>query len=189
MAGFQVAGPAEIHVGTGAGGGLAFLGYSEAGVRVSNRAHYEDVKSDVLGPMSPTEIQQMGAELWVSFDLRISNEAVWQSIASRANNRLQAVAEGFYPNGVIGALVGAEGLAYRLLVFKPYASKAIFTAAGVRPCFNSPFAYLAGPDDIDPIGVRAQKIRVVFRSILQRNPATGDCVLYNSDASGKPPPV
>lgn len=185
MSNFFAAGPCEIHCGVGAGGALAFLGWSEGGVRGSNRPFYEDVKSDVLGPMSATTVQQMGAEMWVSLDLKIRNPAVWAAVASRANNRNVAVAEGFYPSGSIGAFVGEESESFRLLVYKPYALKPLFVAAGERVAYNLPYSYLAGPDDIDPIGVRAEKIRVVFRSILARNPATGDCTLYNADYSGK----
>jgi hypothetical protein len=186
MAGFQVAGPAQIHVGTGPGATMLFLGWSVAGVRVSNRPFYEDLKSDVLGPMSPSEEQLFGAELYVSFDLMISNEAVWTTIASRAQSRIQNVVEGFYPNGSLGALVNAEQLAYRLCVFKPYASKALFLAAGARAAFNGPQSYLCGPDDIDPLGLKAEKKRVIFRSTLQRNPLTGDCTLYDQNVTGLP---
>jgi hypothetical protein len=190
MASFKVAGPCEIHCGVASGGGLAFLGWSEGGVRVSLRPFYEDVKADILGPLSPTTVQQMGEEAWVSLDLKIWNESVWRSIASRANARAgAAVAGGYYPNGAIGALVFEEDEGFRLLVYKSYQSKQINTAAGNIAAYNFPAAYLAGPDDVDPIGTRASKIRCVFRALLARDPLTGHCTLYNEDYSGKPTPA
>jgi hypothetical protein len=185
VASFKVAGPCEIHCGVGAGGTLVFLGWSEGGVRVSSRPFYEDVKADIMGPMSAATVQQMGSEAWVSLDLRLWNEDVWRLIASRANARVgAAVAGGYFPNGAIGALVFEENEYFRLLVYKSYQAKAI--NAGNIAAYNYPGAYLAGPDDIDPIGTRASKIRCVFRAIMARNAADGSATLYDENFSGKP---
>ena len=184
----HVAGPTEIHVANNSGNYLQFLGWSEGGVRVSNRPFYEDVKSDLQGPMATTDVQMMGAECWISLDLKIWNEDVWQTVASRAfAGSGSAVAEGYYPSGSIGALVELEGLTYRLLVYMPYGSKTAFLMAGQRICYNFQNAYLAGPDDVDPLATRAEKIRVVFRALLSRDPVSGDNLLYNQDYSGKGP--
>ena len=187
MASFKVGGPCEIHCGVAAGGALAFLGWSEGGVRVSLRSFYEDVKADIMGPMSATTVQQMGEEAWVSLDLRIWNESVWRLIAARANARVGSVVNpGFYPNGAIGALVFEESEYFRLLVYKSYQAKAMNVAAANVPAYNFPAAYLAGPDDVDPIGTRASKIRCVFRAIMARDSTSGNCTLYTEDYSGKP---
>ena len=187
MSSVMVAGPCEIHCGVAAGGALAFLGWSEGGVRVSLRPFYEDVKADIMGPMSATTVQQMGQEAWVSFDLRIWDENVWRLVSARANARVgAAVGGGFFPNGAIGALVFEESEYFRLLVYKSYQGKAINTQANNIAAYNFPGAYLAGPDDVDPIGTRASKIRCVFRAIMARNALDGSATLYNEDFSGKP---
>ncbi len=186
IASFFVAGPCELHVGVGSGGALAFLGWSESGVRVSNRSLFEDVKADISGPLQPGDVQLMGEESFVSCDLKVFNWLVWEAISSRAGAKnVSLVPPGFLPAGGMGALMIGEGLSYRLLVYRPYGLKTQFLSRGMRPAYNFLNAYLLGPDDSDN-SVRAMKIRTVFRSIPTYNPADGSFTNFNGDYTGKP---
>ena len=194
MAQIWVPGPAEIHVGVGAGGGgsvgagytyggaLLFLGWSERGVRISENPEWEDVPADIAGSRVPQDVQFMSEQCFVSLDLKVWNQPVYNQIASRWNP--YSGTPGLMTVGSIGSLMIAENLAYRLLVFPPYqALKPVMS--GLRP-YNFQRAWLAGPDDINPFGMRAMKQRMIFRAIPPYPDGSGNRLLYNQDASGKP---
>lgn len=134
-------------------------------------------------------MQIFDADAYISLDLKVFNNDVWEIIANRAGPSLGAIfAEGTYPYGATGALMVGEGLAYRLLVWRPYSAKATNLARRdpMRPGYNFPLAYLAGPDDIEN-SVRAQKIRTIFRAIPYRVPGSFNRVIYNYDTTGLVP--
>ena len=185
MAAILVPGPAEIHCGVGSGGTLAFLGWSEAGVRLNHYHFWEDVHADIAGPQMPADTQYQGAVGNISLDLKVANWAVFEAIASRGNPR--GGVAGALPAGHIGGLMATEGAAFRLLVYPPFVAKAIMRAGGLRP-YSYPVAWLAGPDDFD-YSTRPLKMRCVFKAISRYDPRDGSWLLYNADSSGKPAAV
>ncbi len=178
-----VAGPCEIHCGVGSAGALAFLGWSETGVRVSENPEWDDVPADLSGSRVPYDVQFMGTQAYVSFDLKVWGMDVYNRIAARWNP-FGAGVPGFMPYGTIGELMIAEGAAFRLLVYPPYKDLKPGVMGTMRS-YNFTKAWLAGPDDINPIGTRAMKIRMIFRAIMARD-QFGNWLLYNDDATGKP---
>ena len=178
MSNIFVPGAAEIHVGTLANGALQFLGWSEAGVKISIQPFWEDVKTDLGGPMRATDVQRMGEQAIISLDLKIINFAAWLSIADGGLGGQTAA-------GDTGALMLGEGNAYRLLVFRPKSQTARNKRLGMIPCYNFFTAWMVGPDDIDN-SMRAMKQRCVFRAIDSVVTATQEWNLYNYDFSGKP---
>lgn len=185
MAQVFVAGPAEIHCGVASGGGLAFLGWSESGVRISENPEWDDVPADLSGSRVPFDVQDMSSQAYISCDLKVWNMAVYNQIAARFRPQDQND-PGFIPFGAVGSLMLAEGSAYRLLIYPPYIAKPAM--ATLRP-YNFYAGWLAGPDDINPFGTKAMKVRTIFRSIPVYNPQNGNFGLYNADASGKPPAI
>lgn len=181
-----VAGPTEIHVGVGSSGALRFLGWALGGVRVSLRPHFADVHLDLSGQM-PFDAQFMGEEAFVSAELTAWDEAVLTACQTRTGPSTGTA--GVMPAGSMGGLMVAEGAAYRLLAYPPYAggnSVGKVTQTGQVPAYNFLRAWLAGPDDIAPLGIRPKQVRVFFRALSQYQPQDGSFLLYNRDVTGKP---
>lgn len=182
MAQIYVAGPAEIHVSPGGPNStLEFLGWSESGVNINIRGEWDDVPADIAGTRMPADVQFMGEQAFVTLDLKVWNNSTYAKIASRYN---PTNTRGIIAPGGIGKLMVAEGAAYRLLVYSPYAatkpSMASFNS------FNFFRAWLAGPDSFNPYGTKAAKIRTIFRAICYYDCNSGQWRLYNGDYSGKP---
>lgn len=177
-----VAGPAEIHCGVGSNGSLAFLGWSETGVRISDSPEWDDVPADISGSRVPADVQYMSSQAFVSLDLKVWNMNVYNAIAARYLPQ-SGLTRGLMPFGSIGALMLGQGSAYRLLVYPPYSQEAAM--APIRP-YNFFSAWLAGPDDVHPFGTKAMKIRCIFRSIPRYDVVTGSFSLYNDNSAGRP---
>jgi hypothetical protein len=182
VAQIYVAGPCEIHVGVGTAGSLVFLGWSEAGVRISIQPGWDDVPSDLAGSRVPHDVQAMGEQAFISYDLKVWNESVYAQCAARWNPFTGP--RGVQPVGAVGGLMVTEGAAYRLLVYSPYA--ALKPSQAAQSHYNFFRSWVAGPDDIAPVGTRAKKIRIVHRAIGSYDPLTGGWPLYDGSAAGKP---
>jgi hypothetical protein len=181
MAQIYVPGPCELHVGTGSSGSLQFLGWSESGVRASINREWDDVPADIAGTRMPADVQFMGEQAYISCDLKVFNNPIFNKIAS-AQNPFSGT-RGNMPYGSLGKLMVTEGAAYRLLVYSPYA--VLKPAMSAWSQLNFFTAWLAGPDDI-PNSTKATKIRALFRAIASYNSSTGEWDLYDQDISGKP---
>jgi len=181
VAQIYVAGPCEIHCGVGANGALAFLGWSESGVRISLNPEWDDVPADLAGSRMPADVQFMGETAMISADLKIWNNVVYASCASRGNPF--SGTRGQIPFGQIGGLMITEKAAYRILVYNSYTTK---TSQNSFNSWNFFAGWLAGPDVIDPLGTKAAKIRVVFRAIPIYDSLTGNWALYDGSSAGKP---
>jgi hypothetical protein len=182
--GIWVAGPTEIHVGVKVGGGLAFLGWSLEGVRVRFNPFWNNVHADLAG-MMPLDVQLMGEVAQASCDLAVWDEAVLQACQSRGNPYTGS--SGFMAGGYVGGLMLTEGAAYRTLIYPPFRDLKPSQAAQLP--YNFLRAFLAGPDDIHPLGTRPKRVRVIFQAIPAYNPLDGSWTLWNRDSSGKPPAI
>jgi|SRR5581483_8015192 len=178
MSDIFVPGAAEIHCGVGNSGALQFAGWSEAGVRISVQSFWEDVKSDLGGPMRATDVQRMGCQAFISLDLKIINWDTWFLIAGGGNDGIAAA-------GDTGTLMVGEDIAYRILVYRPKSQTKRNKALGMIPAYNFFAGWLAGPDDIDN-SMRAMKQRCVFRAIETVDVATQQWSLYDHTFAGKP---
>lgn len=175
-----VAGPTEVHVGVGSSGTLRFLGWALGGVRLSLRPYWNDVHLDLAG-MMPFDVQFQGEEAFASEELSAWDYSVLTACQSRPNP--VSGTAGVMPAGSMGQLMVAEGSAYRILLYPPYVAKP--TQAGQFP-WNFLRGWLAGPDDIAPLGIRPTQVRTFFRAISLYSPQDGSFTLYNRDTTGKP---
>lgn len=173
-------GPAELYVGTGSGGALEFLGWSEAGMRFNFDAEFEDVMSDISGTRIPFDVQFMGIQAFMSGDLTVYNEPIFNKLLVR----VPGGSVGTIGAGHIGHLLNLEGGGVRTLINAPYAAKAAFTAT-MQKAWNFPRAHLISPTEID-VGTRVKKIRFIFRAIPTWNQLTGEATLYDDSIVGKP---
>lgn len=205
MSQVYVAGPAEIHVGTGTAGALQFLGWGMQGVRIDFVGHFYDVPSDVAGTDLPFDVQQMGQQAYITSDINVYNEGIYRKIANRTRltdggpgsafgdgpteGELVDFGMGFLLAGeTIPASVGSSGM-FGLLVFPPYAGgfggakKVAFTTED--QAYRFPVAYL---DDaaVMELGSRFKKIRMVFRAITFFSPQVRySGILYDHNSNGR----
>lgn len=186
---FLVSGPTFHGISTGSGGQMEPLGICEGDVRLSFNLANEEVRSDVLGPMVPTEVQYMGVSCSVSGVLVKYSEAVFLKLASglpNAGGVPGGQVAGIIPPQSLGALYQLENEACRYTVISPYSSKLVF--GEMVKGYNFPCAWLGGTHDVS-ISTRVKRIQFtmmtkIFYSITN---AGVSGVLWNQDVSGFPP--
>jgi len=81
---YRVHGPVVLSVGTGANNALQDIGVSESGAQLRVTYHTRPVYSDVGGPETPVELQDMGQSAKISMDLCSWNETYLQQLYIRA---------------------------------------------------------------------------------------------------------
>lgn len=175
-----VAGPCQVHVGTGSAGALEFLGWSVDGVAPRIQAMHEDIYSDFSGPSAPDDISYFPGVGITSIQLVRYNE----SIAQKLLGWLPSNAAGSVAQYDVGSLMIAEGKAIRVLFYSPYASsKAAMN--GMLGVMNFPTSYPVGDFSI-PLSSRARRLPITFRHVVQWDHVAGTGILFNSSTAGIP---
>lgn len=132
ITGYTINGPALVYVGTGGSGALQLLGYTDGGVELEMMENSSEIFTDVFGPMTPQDFQQMGIVARVVAPLVAIDEAVQAGIINRTSHTAG------FPGltGLPGQVLGVGGYAYRLAIASgqaPAAGNLIFSAAIIRP--------------------------------------------------------
>jgi hypothetical protein len=112
----HVNGEALFRSGTGASSALESLGVTVDGADIEIRDHTEPVFTDTAGPDMPFDEQQFGETAIIKGQMIFYDDVVLAKHRGRPANVL-AAAEGTIGN--MGALWGAGGLYFRLLVLSP----------------------------------------------------------------------
>ena len=182
---FWVNGPVTICVGTASGNVLEALGISEAGVRVDINGSFEPVHSDDLGPGTPRDMQYFAEHAIITFDLNQWDQDVWSRLSKRINLN-SANPAGYYLSSDPGSLMLTEGHARRILIPAPYGSS--HAAFAGMPAYNFLQGWLQGPYNLDPLGTRYKRKRVVIQCLPQKRTdvAPYNFVLFNSTTTGVP---
>lgn len=81
---YRVHGPAVITVGTATNNAIEDLGVAENGCNIQITQHLRPIYSDVGGPETPVDVQDMGQTGKISVDLTAWNEEVLQKLYLRA---------------------------------------------------------------------------------------------------------
>lgn len=183
-----VHGPAEIHLGDqGASGSLTFVGWSEAGVRITFDGAFEDVPSDISGTRIPFDVQAMAQQAFISADINIYKETVLNEAINRLNDNAAA---GFLASGSVGTMLRLEDMAFRLLIYSPYrVSKS--TVYSDMNHYNFWTAYLMDAVDVE-VGTRYKRVRCIFRAIPWWNDNGADpyrAVLWDETITGRSTPT
>lgn len=137
--GFMVNGSALLYTGTGGGGALELLGYTDNGVRMRVIENYSDIISDVFGPMTPHDIQQMGMVANISVPLIACDRSVLAKVTGRSNRA--AVGQ----IGTPGLVMGVAGYAFRVGIASPADNPWSFPYCITRPGFDTQLATKANP--------------------------------------------
>jgi hypothetical protein len=108
----NVAGPAEVKVGTGSAGALESLGYTRQGADVRNQGFFIDVPGDQHGGDQgpPIEVQYLGEIARIRLELTKWDDA----IAAKVRTRLLAGTEG--TPGTAGTLMFGDSKTVRVLL-------------------------------------------------------------------------
>lgn len=188
-----VNGPAAVQVGTGSAGALQHLGFTENGVRISFDAKFEDIHTDISGPMIPHDVQMMGEQAYITLDMNKFDEVVLEHLMVRMATATYIAAYSSLPgrpgSKAIGTLMQTESAVVRLLINAPYASKAVFfnssTGDEMPLAYNFPTCYPMDAIDLDPVGLRVKKVRIIMRAVPAWDPPNYAYTLYNGTATGQ----
>jgi hypothetical protein len=165
-------------------GGAAYLGTCEKAPRIIERPAWQPLFSDQGGTRVPFDIAYQGTEAFTFARMTRWNENVLSAIQSRPDPR---GFRGINLGGDIGTLMLSEGLAYEVRIYFPYATKAIYTAAGMPPGYRFPASFLEGPDELDDLGTSPRIINLTFHHLRTFNPTTGIFGTYDHSVGDLPP--
>lgn len=125
--GYWCTGPAIISTSTGTAGAFETLGITENGAEVEITKNYKELFTDVMGEMTPQELQHMGEVAVVTAPLIITDRTVLAKVLGRGNRA--SVGQLNTP----GRFVGANGDHMSVGISGPYDFPYVFSAAVVRP--------------------------------------------------------
>lgn len=109
---YHVFGAALIQTGTGSAGALEDLGFTESGGDIEITYHEENIMTDVAGPATPAEIQNMGNDAVIRVRMPIVDQTILDKVLSK--NDATTPAPG--TEGTAGTLLGTGSYAFRLAI-------------------------------------------------------------------------
>lgn len=125
--GYWATGPALVYSGTGSANALELLGFAESGVEVEITKNYEQIMTDIFGPMTPQELQDFGEVATITCPLIGLDRTVLAKVMGRGNR--SAVGQINTP----GRLVGANGDSFRVGIAAAADTPFSFNNCVVRP--------------------------------------------------------
>jgi hypothetical protein len=108
--GYTVSGTSFIYVGTGIGGALQLLGYTEGGTDQNVKENKREIMTDLFGDMTPQDFQDMGAIARVVCPFIAIDRTVMASIQLRGDQ--QVTGELNTP----GLVLGVSGWSFPLAI-------------------------------------------------------------------------
>lgn len=184
-------GPVHMYVGLvaappydpwGAAPTPVYLGMAEAAPQPSFHPEFQPIYADATGK-KPWDVVFLGEDAFVSADITVYNEAVFQQITRRPRwakklDGSAAAVNGTVIAGDMGTMLRTEGYMFSLWLHFPYYSKFGDLPKGYR--FVS--AYVKGPDN-HVIGTQPNKRRIQFHCLGAYDQAnsTGKIKLYDQD--------
>lgn len=141
--GFTVNGTALVYVGTGIGGALELLGYTDQGVQMNVDEHKLEIFSDVFGPRTPHDFQDMGMTARIVAPLIAMDRTVLASITGRGDRTTVGMIS------TPGLVLGSGGYFFRVGIASPADAPWSFSYCLLRPGFNSKLATKANPFNVE----------------------------------------
>jgi hypothetical protein len=136
--GYHINGPALVYTGTGSAGALELLGYTVDGVDISISKNVAEIITDLFGPMTPQDFQDMGEVASITCPLIVSYREVLSRVANRGDRG--AVGQMNTP----GLVLGQTGAAFSVGITSTD-SPWLFAKAVVRPDMRAKLATKAHP--------------------------------------------
>lgn len=142
--GYAVNGAALVYVGTGGSGALQLLGYTDQGVDIEIIENKQEIMTDLFGPMTPQDFQDMGLMARIVAPLIAMDRTVLATVMGRSNQTTKG------QTGTPGLVLGVNGYAFRV---------------GIASLFDSPWSFnscLLRPRSATRLATKANPFRVEF---------------------------
>ena len=168
--GFHVNGTALVYIAPYVAGVMQsrqLVGYTDNGVRMRVIENYSDIITDVMGPMTPHDIQNMGMVANITVPLIASDRTVLALIQGRGDRT--AVGQVSTP----GLVMGANSYQFMVSISSPADSPWNFLYCITRPGFETQLATKANPFTLEFFA---------WPWSLYTNTAGKDTTLYNRTA-------
>lgn len=175
-----VPGPSHMAVGSGTAYAMEYLGLGDdQGCRIVLNGRFEDVLTDLSGPMVPFDVQWFAEDIFVSVTLT----KVEATVLAKLQARIFEQTGGSIASADVGTLMRLEGKSMPLMIQFPYETKSVFTGQMIAG-FRFPIAWPA--DAIERhASTRVERVRVTFRAIPDWN-TDGSGLLYDHDMTNFP---
>ena len=144
---FNVAGPVQIWVSTGAANAMELLGWTRGGIEITEQAFIPDLKSDYSGGPEgpPSDFQYLGEMHTISGEMGQYNPAIFAKLARRVQASVT--------NRTKGMLIGCSSGYFR----------ALFLATNFVRNYTKTF--IVDPINYQPIGSPATFPRIGFTGL------------------------
>lgn len=140
--GYVVNGTAFVLVGTGGGGALETLGYTESGVDKEITENKSEIITDLFGPMTPQDFQDMGMVARVICPFIAYDRTVLAKVMNRGDRTVQGTLN------TPGLVLGVTGYAFSLAISSTFDAPWFFYAAILRS-EGTRLATKANPDRLE----------------------------------------
>lgn len=112
---YRVYGGLSVQVGTSTNNALETLGVTQEGGTINITRHRRPVYSDVGGPETPVDIQDMGETAMIRFSLIAYNEDVLRRLAMKSKTGIEKV-DAYGNITPRGRCIGTDGGTFRLFL-------------------------------------------------------------------------
>ena len=137
--GFHVSGTCLVYSGTGPGNALELVGYSDAGVDVQITHNVKEIFTDLFGPMTPHEFQDLGEVAVISVPFIVSYREILKKIQNRGDKSTQG-----WLNSP-GYLLGSSGASFKIGLTAPADEPYLFYNCLWRPDSRVKLGTVAAP--------------------------------------------
>ena len=141
--GYAVNGAALVYVGTGTLGALQLLGFTDQGVDVEIMENKAEIFTDIFGPMTPHDFQDMGMVARIVCPLIAMDRTVMNTVLGRSNQTTKGQV------GTPGLVLGVNGYAFRVGISSLFDVPWSFSYAVTRPRHGTRLATKANPYRIE----------------------------------------
>lgn len=141
---YAISGPSFIYVGTGSAGALELLGFTESGCDMDVTENKSEIMTDVLGPMTPQDFQDMGAVARVVCPLIAMDDAVMAKIMMRGDHTGAGVIATAGLINTPGLVLGSGGYGFKVGIASTFDSPWVF-AKCITKTYGAKLATKANP--------------------------------------------
>ncbi len=149
--GYTVNGSSLVYTGTGSAGALELLGYTDNGVDIQINKNLSEIFTDIYGPMTPHDLQDMGMTARIVAPFIAIDRTVMTKVLTKGDNSGSGSTQGKlntaglplgagFPNGVGGA-----NFLFKVAIASPADVNWQFNYCAVRPTFGTRLATKANP--------------------------------------------
>lgn len=129
---YSLNGCAFVYTGTGTLGALELLGYTEAGVDMDITENKAEIMTDLYGPMTPQDFQDMGAMVRLVTPMIAYDDAVLAKVMMRGDHTGAGVIATAGLINTAGLVLGIAGYGFRVAIASTFDSPWSFTKAIMR---------------------------------------------------------